>query len=53
MTDCPGLDCMHTPSDRAPLSEDGIHLLVDRFYAKVRQDEELGPIFENAIAEDA
>jgi hemoglobin len=52
MTDCPGVDCMHAPSDKTPLTEQGIRLLVDRFYAKVRADAALGPIFEDAIAED-
>jgi hemoglobin len=52
MTDCPGLDCVHIPSTEASLSEDGIGRLVDTFYAKVRQDGELGPIFAQAIAED-
>lgn len=53
MTSCPGLDCQHAAPDRAALTEDGIRLLVDHFYAKVRRDEALGPVFENAIAEDA
>jgi hemoglobin len=53
MTDCPGVDCAHAPSDHTDLSEDGIHHLVDRFYVKVRQDPELGPLFAAAIAEDA
>ena len=33
------------------VSEQEISELVDRFYAKVRQDEEIGPIF-NAIIDD-
>jgi len=33
------------------ISEQEISELVDRFYAKVRQDEELGPIF-NAVVDD-
>ena len=45
---CPGVDCEHGP---APLTEQGIGLLVDRFYDKVRRDEDLGPVFERAIAE--
>jgi hemoglobin len=53
MTSRPGVDCAQAPSDPTQLSEDAIRLLVDRFYAKVRQDEELGPIFAGAIAEDA
>ena len=31
------------------ISEDGIRHLVDAFYAKVRADPELAPIFERAI----
>jgi hemoglobin len=34
------------------LSEDTIRHLVDCFYAKVRADRQLGPIFERAIAGD-
>ena len=49
MTSCPGADC---EQDGAPLSEHGIGLLVDRFYDKVRRDEELGPVFAGAIAEE-
>lgn len=52
MTDCTGLDIKQTRSDRVPLSEAGIRLLVDQFYTKVRQDELLGPVFESAIAEN-
>ena len=52
MTDCPGADCAHAPANHTQLSENGIRLLVDRFYEKVRRDEKLGPIFEAAIAED-
>jgi len=33
------------------VSEPAIHLLVDRFYAKVRDDAELGPIFDRAVAD--
>jgi len=51
MTSRPGLDCTHAP-DRAAPTEDGIRLLVDRFYAKVRDDAALGPVFARAIAED-
>lgn len=35
-----------------PISEDAIHRLVDRFYAKVRADPELAPIFARAIPGD-
>jgi hemoglobin len=34
------------------ISEDEIHRLVDGFYAKVRADPELAPIFERAIPGD-
>jgi len=33
------------------VTEPAIRLLVDRFYAKVRDDAELGPVFDNAIAD--
>lgn len=32
------------------ISEEGIQSLVHNFYARVRRDEKLGPIFERAIA---
>jgi hemoglobin len=35
----------------SPLSEEAIGRLVDAFYAKVRVDAELGPVFDNAIAD--
>ena len=35
------------------VSEDTIRLLVDRFYARVRRDPTLGPVFAAAIADDA
>lgn len=35
----------------APYTEDDIHRLVHRFYAKVRQDEVLGPIFNARVAD--
>lgn len=35
------------------ITEDGIKVLVDRFYGKIRKDPELGPIFNRAIPEDA
>ena len=43
--------------DRRPLglsrpSDDAIRQLVDRFYAKVRRDPQLGPIFERALPAD-
>jgi len=47
-------DCAAEPS--APFgqaTEEAIRLLVDRFYAKVRQDAALAPIFAHAIADDA
>src|SRR6186997_2536321 len=42
----------HRPSEIGPLSDHAIRYLVDSFYAKVRADSELGPIFERAIAGD-
>ena len=39
-------------SDNRWLSESAIRQLVDSFYAKVRADPELGPIFERAIPGD-
>ena len=33
------------------ITEDKLALLVDRFYAKVREDAELGPVFNGAIAD--
>jgi hemoglobin len=35
------------------VTEDTIRLLVDRFYARVRRDPTLGPVFAAAIADDA
>ena len=35
------------------ISEDAIRRLIDGFYAKVRADHELAPIFANAIPDDA
>jgi hemoglobin len=40
------------PSEIGPLSDDAIRHLVDSFYAKVRADSQLGPIFESAIPGD-
>jgi hemoglobin len=37
----------------AEITEDTIKALVDGFYARVRRDPALGPIFANAIADDA
>jgi hemoglobin len=34
------------------ITESSIAVLIDRFYAAVRSDAVLGPVFENAIAED-
>ena len=33
------------------MTEDQLAVLVDRFYAKVREDEMLGPVFNGAIAD--
>ncbi|MEZ5826920.1 MAG: group III truncated hemoglobin [Hyphomicrobiales bacterium] len=49
---CCGCCAPDAPSRIAQATEPAIHLLVDRFYAKVRQDAELGPIFEHAIADE-
>lgn len=35
------------------ITEDGIKILVDRFYGRIRADAELGPIFNAAISEEA
>ncbi|HEY4355356.1 MAG TPA: group III truncated hemoglobin [Acidobacteriaceae bacterium] len=42
---------MSLPAVESPrlITEEEISTLVERFYAKVRQDEEIGPIFNNAI----
>lgn len=37
--------------ERLDLSEDGLAALVKAFYARVRADAELGPIFNDAIAD--
>lgn len=34
------------------ITETFLHELVDRFYARIRQDDVLGPVFENAIGDD-
>lgn len=39
-------------AERDRVSEDGIRRLVDAFYAKVRVDPELGPVFARAIPGD-
>ncbi len=33
------------------ITEENIRMLVDRFYARIRQDPQLAPIFNNAIGE--
>jgi hemoglobin len=38
---------------RSEVTEESIKALVDGFYARVRRDPALGPIFANAIADDA
>jgi hemoglobin len=40
------------PLDLGQLSDDAIRHLVDVFYAKIRADAELGPIFERSIPGD-
>ena len=42
---------VRTARPDAPLTEEAIGRLVDAFYAKVRVDPELGPVFNNAIAD--
>jgi hemoglobin len=37
---------------RAELSEEAVAAVVDRFYAEVRRDRALGPVFAAAIADD-
>ncbi|HVZ06692.1 group III truncated hemoglobin [Rhodopila sp.] len=39
-------------SRHATITEDAIATLVDAFYARVRRDPTLGPVFEAAIAEE-
>jgi hemoglobin len=39
------------PIESGPPTEDEIARLVDGFYAKVRADAELGPVFERAISD--
>lgn len=36
---------------KAALNDEGLSRLVDAFYARVRSDEELGPIFNDAISD--
>lgn len=40
-------------ADASPISEEMIEALVHAFYAKIRADEVLGPIFNRAIPEEA
>jgi hemoglobin len=37
---------------RSDVTEEGIALLIDRFYATVREEPVLGPVFESAISPD-
>jgi hemoglobin len=39
-------------TEQRPVTEDAIARLVDAFYAKVREDPRLGPIFAGAIGDD-
>lgn len=41
----------HDDPDRSVIDESFISDLVDRFYGRVREDPELGPIFEGAIGD--
>src|SRR4051794_26650831 len=45
-------EMMLCATEREHVTEDDIRQLVDRFYAKVRRDPELGPIFLRAIPGD-
>jgi hemoglobin len=50
----PACGCCGPDPETAPIgevTEEAIRLLVDSFYAKVRRDAELGPIFNGAIAD--
>lgn len=38
-------------SDTAPLNQQNIAILVDRFYARIQQDALLGPVFNSAIGD--
>lgn len=42
---------MRTAAPGSPLTEEAIGRLVDTFYAKIRTDPQLGPVFENAISD--
>lgn len=43
------MDSGQVSVDRMEISEETLPLLVDAFYARVRQDPDLGPIFNDAI----
>lgn len=42
---------IRTAAADSPLTEEAIGRLVDTFYAKIRVDPELGPVFERGIAD--
>jgi hemoglobin len=42
---------MQAVSPPPPLGEEALRRLVDRFYARVRRDEALGPLFEAAVGD--
>ena len=42
---------MNTFAPTSPVTEDDIHRLVHRFYDMIREDAELGPIFNNKITD--
>lgn len=44
-------DGRNADGKRDIIDEEGIGLLVDSFYTKVRADPELGPVFDNAIGD--
>ncbi len=41
------------PNESVPLDEAGLAAVLDRFYAKARQDPALGPVFGAAIADES
>ena len=41
------------PKEAVPLDEAGLATVLDRFYAKARQDAALGPVFAAAIADES
>ncbi len=53
MSDVAAFEIADRPSGPpGEVTEEGIRRLMDRFYAKVRADAELGPIFARAVGDD-